>query len=130
MRIGHSWIQILKQYHQNSAFHHLQPLLFSLLTSFSDGFSPCSWQDAQKSLQLTLATTLASLRKRVQLSLLSSEKNSAWPRLGHMTTWADYIVVMVILEHGEHMVDPTRSLGSKGVSFQEERIQVKEKISQ
>lgn len=57
---------------------------------------------------------LENLGREYNPLFFPSEKNSDWLRLGHMTIWAGYIVVTVILEHGGPMIDPDRSLGSRG----------------
>lgn len=60
---------------------------FSLLASFLDVFSPCSWQDAQKHKAVTIK--LENLGREYNPLFFPSEKNSDWLHLAHMTIWTN-----------------------------------------
>lgn len=90
LRIRYSWIQVLRQYHQKSVPHHLQPLLFGVLVSLSAGLSPQSWENAHEYLQACFDFSTGKHREGRQLSLLSQGKELGWPCVGHMPIWADY----------------------------------------
>ena len=87
----------------------ISSLCFSLCWLHSQvGFLHVAGKMPRSIFRLILTIKLASLGKRVQPSLLSQWQEL---RLGHMTIWVDYIVVMAILERGDCMIDLDGSLG-------------------